>query len=434
MTNSKRICGITAALMTVSLMAGLWGCGEETALVAHREQRGRYTVVWLHGTPYEMGQQHARLLKQELKAGLKAIDEDFVLKAMFVMADHLGLVDLARKSSYPDMLEECRGMAEESKDIGWTEEHCLVLNFGDVVAEQVQYGKPKNTDIAPGCSQVVASGKATADGRLLHARILDWSQIDFIINYPVIFVRRPAGKLGHAVIGFPGNLSPYQGINEAGISVASNEITPRDNTVTDSTGRSHVQLVGEILARARTLEQARTMARKVNSMSMELIVVADGNAGQAEVFELAPAAMEARPMKDGVVYATNHFVGAKTAPLDRDPIKQDSTLRLQRLEQLVQAGGSATLHGKLSPGALVQLMRDRVDPQTKVASKVETFDDGKSLATNGALFQLVFDPRALNFWVAAGALPVPAQPYTGFSLGQLLGLEGHAGASPAQIP
>ena len=188
------------------LLMNLGACSDDQELEARRETRGRYTVVWLHGTPYEMGQQHARLLTKELKAGLVAINEDLMLKAMFAMSRQLGLLDLARKQSYPDLLEECRGMAEAAKDIGWTEEHCLVLNFGDMVAEFIQYGKPTTADITPACSQVVAAGKATADGRLYHARILDWARIDFILDNPVIFVRQPTGRIPHVVIGFPGNL------------------------------------------------------------------------------------------------------------------------------------------------------------------------------------------------------------------------------------
>ena len=409
------------------------GCSDdqlaEEELVSRRETRGKFTVVWLHGTPHEMGRQHAQLLAQELKQGLEAIDQDFTLKAMFVMARQLGLVDLARKQSYPEMLEECRGMADAR--VGWTEEHCLVLNFGDMVAEFILNGMPKATDISPGCSQVVARGKATADGRLYHARILDWARIDFILDHPVIFVRRPTGRIPHVVIGFPGNLSPYQGINAQGISAASNEIDPRDNTVNDRTGRSHVQLLGRILARARSLDEAQKMVRETNHMTHELFVVADGKAGRAAVLEMTPAAVDVRSLKNDVVHATNHFLGPRTSLLDRQPIGDSSGLRAERLQQLVEPGKATTLYGKLDPAALVKVMRDRRNPRTGKQSPADTFDDDLSLATNGALFQIVFDPAALTFRVAAGAAPVPAQPFVGFSLRELLGQDDTA---PANIP
>jgi len=61
-------------------------------------------------------------------------------------------------------------------------------------------------------------------------------------------------------------------------------------------------------------------------------------------------------------------------------------------------------------------------------------DDGNSLATNGALYQVIFDPAGLRFWVAAGALPVPDQPLTGFSLAELLELKGYEQFPATDLP
>jgi len=419
-------------LLIAAALAATWaaGCAEE-AFEPRRETRGRYTIVWLKGTPYEMGYQHGQLLRQELAEGAQVIEKNLLLKGMFALAKDKGYVELARKNSYPWLLEECRGMIDAVGDIGWTEDHCLVLNFGDVIAEFVRHGEPRAKDLVPGCSQFAVVGEATTDGRLYHGRVLDWTQIDFIVKYPVIFVRQPLEGEPHAVIGFPGNLSPYQGINAAGIAVASNEVTPKDNTVNDRTGRSHVQLVGELLTKARSLGDARSLVAKTNHMSLELIVVSDGAAGKAEVLEMAPQHVGTLTMKDGVIYATNHFRDAKTSGLDNP--NDSSTVRLSRLGQLLPKGASASVHGTLSPRAAVSVMRDRINADTGEQSAKTVVDDNKSIATNGALYQLLFDPAARTFWVAAGALPVPAQPFTGFSLGELLGEEG-AELPPALIP
>lgn len=406
------------------------GCSEE-AFEPRREAKGRYIIAWLKGTPYEMGYQHGQLLRQELTEGVEEIEKNLLLKGMFALAKDKGYVELARKNSYPWLLEECRGMVDAAGDVGWTEDHCLVLNFGDVIAEFVRHGEPKAKDLTPGCSQFVATGAATADGRLYHGRVLDWAQIDYIVKYPVIFVRQPTGGVAHVVIGFPGNLSPYQGINAEGIVVASNEVTPKDNTVNDRSGRSHVQLVGELLTKARSLGDARDQVAKTNHMSLELIVVSDGAAGAAEVLEMAPQHVGTLKMKDGVVYATNHFRAPKTSSLDNPG--DSSTVRLARLTQLLPKGASDSVHGTLSPKAVISVLRDRVDANTGVQSAKTVIDDNKTIATNGALYEVLFDPAARTFWVAAGALPVPVQPFTGFSLGELLG-EPDAELAPALIP
>ncbi len=404
--------------------------GEEPS--GRRETVAGYTVVHLEGTPYQMGRQHASLLREELRAGLKEIEENLLLKAMFALARAYELDALARALSLPELVEECEGMVAEMGSEGWTLDKCLVLNFGDAVAEFVKTGVPGGEDLAPGCAQLAAAGPATEDGRLYHARILDWSRIEYIIKYPVILVRRPAGGIPHVVIGFPGNLSPYQGMNAEGITLASNEVNPRDGGVHDRVGVSHVQLLGRLLGQARTLDAVGAALQRANHMTLETIVASDGKSGRAAVFELAPQALAVRELDaDGLAYATNHFVSPPTAPLDAEPTPEHTALRLLRLEQLARRGGAGSLHGALGPAALVRLMRDRRNAKTGEESPAETFDDGKTLATNGALYQLVFDPAARRFWVAAGKVPIPAQPFTGFSLDALL--EGR-GSAPAAIP
>jgi len=414
------------------LLTILAGCTKE-GFEPRRETVNGYTVVWVKGSPYDMGYQQGQLLQPELEQGLKEIESNFLLKAMFLVAQDMGLNDLALKSSYPEILEECRGLGDGFGNPAWTMDHCMLLNFGDVLVELVKNGMPEAEDLSPGCTQIAASGKATADGRLYHARDLDWSKIDFVINNPTIFVRQPTGGVGHVVIGFPANLSPYQGMNAAGLAIASNEVDPRDNTVNDRTGRSHVQLVSRMLTEARSLADARAMAQKTNHMSLELVLVSDGNTGQAEVLEMAPTHVGILGLTDGLVYATNHFQETTCATLDKEPPSDSSLSRLARLGQLLPPGGADSLHGKLSPETLVKVLRDRKNGITGVESPAGTFDDGESIATSGALYQIVFDPQGLRFWLSAGKLPVPEQTFTGFSVSELLGMEG-AEDHPPPIP
>ena len=422
---------ITPLLLACMTLA----CGEDdVSQEAYKETVNGFRVVHLYGTPFEMGAQHARLMQTELRAGLAEIETNALLKATFAMAKMLKLDKLAEQNSYPEVIQECKGMNSVMGAEGWDMQKCLVLNFGDVVAEFALNGMPKNTEITPGCAQLITTGSASSDGRLYHARILDWAKIDYIINHPTLIVRHPTGRIPHVVIGFPGNLSPYQGMNAQGVVVASNEIEPKDNTVNDMTGESHVQLVGRLLARAKTLDDASAMIKAANHMSLETIVVSDGKAGKGSVFEMAPKAVAVREISaDGVVAATNHFLGKETAPLDEDPIGSSSSERYKRLEQLTLKGGADSLLGKLQPLSLVKLMRDRKNATSGTESPLGTFDDNKSLATNGALYQVVFDPEKRLFWMAAGKVPIPALPFVGFSLDKLLGVEG-AAPHPTTMP
>jgi hypothetical protein len=393
-----------------------------TPVTSHRESYEHFTIAWYQGTPYEMGFQQGELLHEELAAGVQWIDSMLPIGLVTTLARVFGLYDLAMANSYPDIIEECQGMVAAAEDVGWTMDICMLLNFGDVLIEYIAEGFPPAKSLAPGCTQLSASGEATSDGRLYHGRSLDWSEISFLIDYPVIHVRQPAGGIPHVYIGFPGNLSPYQGINAAGISIASNEADPYDNTFHDRTGRSHVQLLGQMLKNVTSLDEAKTTMIEFDHMTVELIMVADGNSKTAAAFEMTAKELGIRDMVDGVVGMTNHFVAPETKDSDKDPAGPSTTKRLERLDQLSKPDGLDTVYGTINPEVMIQILRDRVDPTTGQTSAPDVFDDDSSIATNGAIYQVVFDPENLWFWVAAGKLPIPDQEFVGFSLGELLGL------------
>jgi hypothetical protein len=429
---------LTLGLQTASIQVAQAAAPPAAAIPAGQKAMAHgYQIVWLQGTPYEMGYQHGRLLHDQLKKAHDTIQWNPLLRLMLAVAQAQGLTTLAKQNCYPEMLQEIEGFLAATKDIGWTMDECLALNCGDMIVEFIRHGTPdadKLEKLTPGCSQVVATGPATADGRLYHARLLDWDKFDFVVDNPTVFVRQPAGGIAHATIGFPGNLSPYSGINAAGISIASNEAHPFDKTKDRRRGRSHVQMLGQILSRCHSLAEARAFIQGEPHMTCEIFTVADGHAGEAAVFEMAPGHVGERRLTDGVVAATNHFLAPETAPLDQEPISPSSRKRFERLGQLVTPGLSDSLYGRLDPAKLVGIMRDRLDPWTGKEMPAATFDDGCSLATNGALYAILFDPAAGRFWVAMGKLPVPAQPYVGFDLTELLGGPERLPAMPAALP
>jgi hypothetical protein len=402
----------------------------------HREERGNFTIVWLSGTPYEMGLQHGTLLRDEIQWGTEQSEYLDQLEWIIPVASLLGVVSAAENASYPAVVEECQGMVDAAGDVGWTMDLCLLVNFGDVLVEFLGdlipfAGEPAL--FAPGCSQFVARGSATADGRVYHGRILDWGDIDFLVAFPVVFVRQPEVGHPHAVIGFPGNISPYSGINLPGLSMGSNESDPLDGSQHDLLGRSHVQMLGQLLRFAGTLAEARQAIESQDHMTVEQFGIADGPGADGAVFEMTATAVGVRGPADDVLWMTNHFVAPETIELDADPAGASSLLRFERLSQLLAPDGIHTRHGEIDPLVAVEIMRDRVDPYTFETSPADAFDNNASLATNGALYQIVFSPGDGCFWAAAGALPVWAQPFVGFCLPELLDLPGAPAPDPAVI-
>lgn len=133
----------------------------------HREDRGSIKVVWLQGTPYEMGYQHGKLLYNEIASvGTK------VLEGLKLAGKEMGLAKLAMRRSFPDVVEECKGLVDAAKDVGMTMDTCMMAAFGDVYQELFTYVLPKVL-FPDCCSTFVAAGQATVDGRLYFGRSLD---------------------------------------------------------------------------------------------------------------------------------------------------------------------------------------------------------------------------------------------------------------------
>jgi len=394
----------------------------------HRETRGNITVLWLKGTPYEMGKQHGELMAAELAEGVEFLDHS-ELGLLQGLAEYYGFLDDAYAQSYPMIREECEGMAEGAGLEGWSEDTCLALAYGEIVLDYLGLGLLQ-------CSQFVAAGPAVAaeDGELIHGRNLDWDAIDYLLENPLVIVRHPTGKIPYVTVGFPGNVATYNGINAAGISVASNE--NESNGDIDRVGRPSVQTQNVILAEYDNLDDIMAMLEGLDRMSAENIVVTDGNAGRAAIYQLTGSHFGKEELgEDGVAWITNHYTHPDMVQWGIDyPANASTLVRYARLKQLLDpAETDTTLYGTLDVPKAVSILRDRYNPLTMATSPEDAFDDDSSIATNGAIYSIVFMPRRGQFWVAAGNPPVPRNPYVGFSLAELFGWDAAATTDPLKV-
>jgi hypothetical protein len=399
-----------------------------------KEKHGIWNVVWVSGTPFDMGFQQGQLLYDEIANGIKNSEYVKEIKSQITIASLAQVDKYAKMNSYPDIVQECEGMVASAGSAGWTMELCLFINFGDVMVEILDRLPLVTNFRAPGCSQMMVTGDATVDGRLYHARMLDWAEIDYLLWYPTIIVRQPIDGIPHVFIGFPGNLSPYSGMNTAGISGGSNESDAVDSSQQSYTGRSHVQMLGQILKRSHSLEEAISFVAGEKHMAVTQFGIADAANNTAGVFEMTAKHMGVRIMENDVLWMSNHFVHPDMVNYDADPVANSSRRRYDRLAQLVPKNGVESMFGTFDPAKVIQVIRDRINPDNGKESPLGTFDDNRSLATNGNIYSIVFDPGNLHFWVAAGKTPVPEQEYQGFSLGTLLGIPGAIPVDPEVIP
>lgn len=395
---------------------------------SHREDRGNIKVVWLKGTPYEMGYQHGQLLHDEIGS----LGER-VFTAARLAGKGLALGRLAENRTYPSMVEECRGLTDATQDLGITMDVCMVMAYADVFQEILGYTLP-NELFWDGCNQFVATNNATVDGRLYHGSSVDNDQktVPYVINNPVIFVRQPNDGLPHVFVTYPGVIWPNSGMNVAGITLGLDTAHPDSPEELSLIGRSNVQIMAKILQTATNFDQARTIMETQPRVRANLIMITDGKSRQAGVFEFTGKSLGVRPLQDnGVLYVTNHFVLPEMYEKQPLPVDPSSKSRFDRFAQLMEPGQPTSYYGQIDPSVMAKILRDRVNPYTQQASPLTVFDDDASPGGNGSLRQAIFDPERLKLWIAAGPPPVPENPFVCFSLGELLNFPN---AVPCETP
>jgi hypothetical protein len=258
--------------------------------------------------------------------------------------------------------------------------------------------------------------------------------IDIIHQHPVLFIRQPEAGIPHVYVGFPLNLSPYTGMNMAGIAIGSQEADPGSPAEMSGTGRSHAQMVAELLKSTTSMAEVREFISDQKHMSTELLVISDGSTGTGSVFEMTATGTGERILKNGFVYATNHFLHPDMAP-KHAPASNGSLGRFLRFTELVDPDGKDSMYGQLDESGLATVMRDPIDPSLKTQPTDEDIEaadwdiDG-ALGINGPMHFVIFDPEQRLFWVNAGILPLHTQPYQCFSLEELLG---YPDASPCAL-
>ncbi|WP_163700044.1 C45 family autoproteolytic acyltransferase/hydolase [Adonisia turfae] len=411
---------ISLAQTPTDIVASPWQpkVGTWQPVPSHREDYGKIKVVWLQGTPYEMGYQQGSLLKDEIASMGRE-----VISSLNFLGRGLALSRLARKRSFPGVAEECRGLADGAEGSDLNYHGCMVLALGDVYQDYFTHLIP-NVLFNVGCAHFITSGSATVDGKMYHGWTLDNGEepIPYWIDHPTIMIRQPNEGIPHAFIAIPGVVWPNAGLNAEGIVVSNNTSRPADYEEVSLQGRSTVQLMAQVAQYASTYDEAKAIMTSHERMRSNLVIISDYKSKQAGVFELLGDEMGLRELSDdGVLYMTNHFADPDYVGRDRT-YGESSFSRFKSFQQLLEPGGSRSLYGQMNPEKVVQVLRDRTNPNTGEVSDLSIYDDNTSIGGNGSLRQVVFDPESLRFWVAAGDIPIPENPFTCFSLGEMLGL------------
>ncbi|MDX9975618.1 MAG: C45 family peptidase [FCB group bacterium] len=339
---------------------------------AYLERIGTSRVLHLKGSHYDMGKQHGTLLKDDIIAGAKLIQ---TIGAMAWKDNYKTSIREAwnRTSPFiPDKYkEEIRGMAEAT----------------GLTVEEVQ-----DFTIFPElfhCSGFAVWGKATADGALLHGRVLDYMRDAGLDKWALIIIQEPDGANAFVNVGYSGTIGSVTGMNTQ--HVALGEMGGKGEGNWD--GMPMTLLMRECLEKANTLEDAQKIMSDSKRTCEYYYVISDSKAkdgrGDAVGVAATPEAIQ--------------FIHPNE-PNDRLPRPVEDAVLLSADERYnVLVDRVQKMYGKITPEIGLDIM-------------------ARGVAMSSNMHDALFKPATLEMWVANSTVEAPAcnLPYVYFNLPDLI--------------
>ncbi len=359
--------------------------------VLAREGKGRLEsidgtqVLFLKGTPEEMGQQHGVLMKKEIRRLV-----DHMLYGVGVgssFADgrwFFGAVEAAERRLTPFMDERYfREMDALADGSGLPRVEVRLANFFPELFH---------------CSGFALFGRATEGGRMFHGRILDYLRGLGLEQNAVVMVLQPDQGNAWVNISYAGFIGSVTAMNEKHIAIG--EMGGRGEGHWD--GKPMAELVREVMEKANTLDEAIEIMRKGPRTCEYYYVISDANSKRAVGIAATPETFET--IWPGQAHA-------KLPHAIPDAVLMSAGDRYEELARRVQAG-----YGKFTPASARDLMKRPVCMTSNIHS-------------------VLFAPDTLDFWVANADSKNPAAHtrYTQYNLAELLQGEKVEQASAAPV-
>jgi isopenicillin-N N-acyltransferase-like protein len=304
----------------------------------------RGKVLYLSGTPYEQGKQlgrgapelvrenvrRASRLRDQTAAGRDQADYHAITRANERFVGH----------AFPELLDELSGIAEGA-NVDYAELLSLNLNGHIAYVYSAQLA----------CTQVLATGVATIDGKTYAGKTRDLSHGPLL---QVLLHRQyPDGSYLNE-IQTAGRMTIPDGVNQWGVSLScSGQWSPRvvvDLARADSAWL-HLNLQ-PILRAARSADDAVRMIQNQPRASGMNVLVADGT--RAVACEVTHTTVRTFEAEDGLLVRTNHFLASELQHLA--PSFKENRSSFDRFDR-----ASAMLrqrHGRIALADILTILSD----------------------------------------------------------------------------
>jgi len=328
-------------------------------------------VLHLSGTAREIGYQHGKLLAPNIKRMAERILYGVGLaysleKGQWFLREAEKLVERQRPYIAPEYFEEMQGLAEGAGV------PVTMMQIANIFPEFFH------------CSGAALFGKATKDGELLHARVLDYMTEVGLQDDAVLIAIERTGARRIVNVSYAGFIGSVTGMNEK--QVAIGEMGGGGVGKWDGTPMS--LLVRGALENSDTLEQALDYMRTHKRTCEYFYVISDGKSKSARGVAATPEKFET-------------VAPGQADPRLPDPVEDTVLLSAgDRYKELVKKVREN--YGKIGPQELIQIIK-------------------RPVAMKSNLHDVIFEPEKLALWVANADRGGPAcnQPYAQYSWSEL---------------
>jgi len=205
----------------------------------HLETDGQVRILHLSGSHYEMGLQHGRLLRDEVRAVIRGYIDEGVVGRFHVPRRHLVKRARLMAPHIPTKyLDEMRGIAEGA---GLPFEDVLITH---TFLESIQ---------VPMCTTFAAWGKATRSGEMIFGRNLDFFSLGVAHKYGTVIFYRPDRGNAFVSVAWPGWCGTLTAVNVKGLGLGLMNVGSREDR---PVGIPYTIMVRQIVEECHTIEAA----------------------------------------------------------------------------------------------------------------------------------------------------------------------------------